>query len=263
MSGSEKSKSEYSESTLGDFRNDPDVLNDPNVLKLTSPQQNGCSCDHVVRKLQENMEILMDKMRKLEAKKKCILSEEEKVLMCKKKMLQLLEYRVDYRVPNKEDDVILFLKALSAGEKCVNLKIQYDLSPHQLEDLLTYEISTDENILPVFRNPVSINGWTVQFHLKVSVIIEDTDEDSPPVITYCIILTTPEKTKLHFVAQSTCDERKDGKMVSLPTTNDSNENDTGGFKIFGHVVNHSKDFVIPMKKNVYEQITWTVINQES
>ena len=96
MSGSEKSKSEFSESILGDFRNDPDVLNHPNVLNFTSPQQNGCSCDHVVRKLQENMEILMDRVRKLEAKKKCILSEEEKVLMCQKKMLQLLEYRVDY-----------------------------------------------------------------------------------------------------------------------------------------------------------------------
>ena len=118
--------------------------------------------------------------------------------------------------------------------------------------------------MPVFRNPVSINGWTVQFYLKFSQLyLKDTVDCSSPFINYCMILTTPERTKLHFVAQSTSDDRKDGKMVSLPITNDSNENDTGGFKIFRHVVYHLKDFVIPMKKNIEEQITWTVINQES
>ncbi|CBY18512.1 unnamed protein product [Oikopleura dioica] len=276
MPRSKKSKSDkssnISESTLGDYKNDPDALN------LTTPQQNGCSCEHVVRRLQENVEILTDKVRKLEATKKCLLSEEEKVLMCKKNMLQLLD-KMDNRYDDDsiEDDVILFLKALSAGERCVNIRIVYKISDHRHENLQMP--GTDENIVTVFEHPVSINGWSVQFQSELDLEFQANNKETfnngiltEEHISYCMILTTPEKKKLQFIAQDNSDmsnDRKDYKIVSLPTSRNYDEINTRGLKIFRNEIFYNETGTLTTLTNEWENggqvryITWTVINTEN
>jgi len=234
-----------------------------------------CSCDHIVRKLQENVEILTDKVRKLEAKKKCLLSEEEKNIMSKKSMLQLLD-RIDQREKSTKEDVILFLKALSAGEKCVNLRIEYKISDHEHENLRIP--GTGENIVTVFQHPVSIYGWSVQFETEQDIELRPINRDSPEhgsiftaVTSYSMILTTPVKTKLRFVAQKDekiSPDRADWKIVSLPTSKKFDEINTRGLRTFKHEVYYNEEDQKPpteeeKNEGQFRCLTWTVINNES
>ena len=104
-----------SESTLGDYRNDPLPEYASQILHETRSN----SYDSVISQLNEDVANLKTEIRKLKEQKKNILTEEEKKKLSDKQMLQIIDV-LDKRNVATKDDVYLFLKALSAGEKCVN-----------------------------------------------------------------------------------------------------------------------------------------------
>ena len=239
------------------------------------------SYDSVISQLNEDVANLKTEIRKLKEQKKNILTEEEKKKLSDKQMLQIIDV-LDKRNVATKDDVYLFLKALSAGEKCVNVRIGYPITNHLTEHLRKSGI--EENIVTVFPYPVSVNGWSVQFESELSsgyVAPYEPKDDGINSFTlewmvFSMILTMPEKKKIKIVAQENDEnhvERKDRKLASIKTSREVEELVKFGVKMYQIECQHSgvREFAnIEFAKQLPNGeswqttcITWTVVNEDA
>ena len=266
-----------SESTLGDYRNDP-VPQYAEQLLHPGPSN---SYDSVISQLNEDVSNLKTEIRKLKEQKKNILTEEEKKKLSDKQMLQIIDV-LDKRNEATKDDVYLFLKALSSGEKCVNVRIGYKITHHLTEHLR--KSGSEKNIVTVFDYPVSVNGWSVQFESELSpdfVAPYEPKDDGINSFTlewmvYNIVLTMPEKKKMKIVAQENDEnheERKDRKLVSIKTSRETEDLVKFGVKMYRIECQHSGvrefaniEFAEQLPNGESWQttcITWTVVNEDA
>ena len=258
----ENRENTISESSVGDYRNDPDLN-----AAIGIPQTMNVDFNSVINRLVEEISILRSDVRKLKEQKKNLLTQEEKRELANKNMLQIIR-NPDWRSASSIDEIYLFLKAIGSGEPYANIVVRYKLSHLQ-------DINNEKTIhAPILHengqhnsnsnHPISVNGLEVFFETKI-VEICPLKKDRWGRMQYSrtlmqkMILNFPEKKNLRIFAQESKFDTV-SKIYTLAVNKTEKEEEIMGVKRFQYTFGTSSTID---NENFARKITWTVINDDN